>query len=122
MLHPRALRHIEQPRNVGPDPLATHIGAGGSPGDGPYVQLWLRIEGEKILTAAYACNGCPSSTASASLLAELITGKDRSFATQIEREDILALLGGLPEGKDYYVDLALAALANALMTKEKENS
>jgi len=34
----------------------------------------------------------------------------------------LALLGGLPEGKDYYVDLALAALANALMTKEKENS
>jgi len=74
------------------------------------------------LTAAYACNGCPSSTASASLLAELITGKDRSFATQIEREDILALLGGLPEGKDYYVDLALAALANALMTKEKENS
>ncbi len=117
VLHPRAMRHMESPHNVGPDPQATHYGAGGVPGAGPYIELWLRIEGDMIVSASYGCNGCPSSTACGSVVAEVVTGKTREVASRLNEDDVIVLLGGLPDGKGYYAGLATSALRNAMENK-----
>ena len=70
MLSALASEHVAAPRNVGPLEGATHEGRCEAPGGGPYAQLWLRVERGVIRAAAYRANGCPSSTACASLGAQ----------------------------------------------------
>jgi len=93
---------------------ADRIGTGGSPGGGPYVRLWLKTEGVRIAKATYETNGCPSSIASASALCELATGREIEKLRLLEAADLIAYLGGLPEGKEYYAVLAIQALMDGL--------
>lgn len=120
MLSPHAAAHVHSPRNAGPLQGATHIGIGGTPGEGPYVRLWLLISDGIIQKASYECNGCPSSIAASSVAAQLLTGRQIGKAKLLESKDLLLILGGLPEGKDYYADLAVEALQNALSTFHDE--
>ncbi|RYG47564.1 hypothetical protein EON79_06985 [bacterium] len=110
LLSPRAAQHVHSPRNAGRFEGATHVGIGGVPGDGPYVRMWLRVEGQTVRRAGYECNGCPSSIAAASMAAGLATGRTLSQIALLEPCDLLLLLGGLPEGKEEYADLAVQAL------------
>ena len=114
MLSVRAAEHVSNPRNIGPVPGYTHVGVGGVPGDGPYSRLWLRVEDGTIRQAGYECNGCPSSIASSSMVAQIVTGRSLDQALSLTSEDVLLLLDGLPEGKGYYADLAVSALQNAI--------
>lgn len=114
MLSPRAAMHVHSPRNAGALPNATHLGYGGTPGEGPYSRLWLIIDGDFIVRAGYECNGCPSSIAASSAVAEIVTGRTVAQARRLDAHDVLILLGGLPEGKGYYADLAVQALQSAL--------
>ena len=88
------------------------------PGDGPYVRLWLAVQDGRILCATYACNGCPSSIAASSMTATLLAGRTLEQAARHEPHDVLVVLGGLPEGKGYYADLAVEALRHALASGE----
>ena len=106
--------HFHQPRRVGPLEGATHKGTAGTPGEGPYVVLWLRVEGEIIREAAYQTFGCPAAIASASVLAELIEGGNAKEALALDEAGLTVALGGLPEGKDHCPRLAIAALRSAL--------
>lgn len=117
MLSPRAAMHVHSPRNAGALPNATHLGYGGTPGEGPYSRLWLIIKDGTIVRSGYECNGCPSSIAASSAVAEIITGRTVEQARQLEPHDIILLLGGLPEGKGYYADLAVQALQSALVSE-----
>lgn len=110
VLSDRAHDHVARPRNAGELPEATHVGTGGSPGGGPYVRIWLLVEEGKILKANYETNGCPSSIAAASALCELAIGRDVEKMKLVEARDLILFLGGLPEGKEYYADLATIAL------------
>lgn len=109
-----ATAHIHEPRNVGELIGATHYGVAGVPGDGPFVQLWFLVEGEKIERGTYRTYGCPTSIASASLIAELLTGKSVQIAQSFEESDLKVLLGEIPEGKGDCPGRAIAALKNAL--------
>ncbi len=120
MLSPHAAAHVHSPRNAGPLQGATHIGIGGTPGEGPYVRLWLLISDGIIQKATYECNGCPSSIAASSVAAQLLTGRQIGKAKLLESKDLLLILGGLPEGKDYYADLAVEALQDALASFQGE--
>jgi NifU-like protein involved in Fe-S cluster formation len=100
------------PRNVGPLEDATHFGQSGCPGDGPYVQIWVQLKDGVISRAAYATHGCPSSIASASILCQLVTGRELARASCLEAEDLVTVLGGLPEGKERYAAHAIEALRN----------
>ena len=115
VLSDRAIDHVARPRNRGEMEDADRIGTAGSPGDGPYVRIWLKLDGSKVLKASYETNGCPSSIACASALCELATGRDMDKLTLLEPNDLIAYLGGLPEGKESYATLATSALLN---TKE----
>ncbi len=109
-----ALDHVRNPRGRGPLAEATHLGQDGSPGGGPYVQLWLRVEKEAIVEASYECNGCPAAVAASSLLAQMLRGRTFEQARRIEPGDLLTILGGLPEGKEPYATRAVNALRHAL--------
>lgn len=108
------LDHFHNPRNVGPLETATHQGVAGVPGDGPYMLFWLEIEDNSIVRAAYGTYGCPAAVASGSMVAALITGRSPEQASLLTREDLIRLLGGLPEGKEHCPQLAIQALTSAL--------
>ena len=114
VLSQRAHDHVARPRNQGELAGADRIGTAGSPGEGPYVRIWLQTSDGIILKASYETNGCPSSIASGSGICELAIGREMEKMRLIDAHDLTVFLGGLPEGKGYYADLAVTAMLNAL--------
>jgi nitrogen fixation protein NifU and related proteins len=108
-----AQEHFHHPRRVGPLEGATHRGTAGTPGDGPYVVIWLRVEGDHITKAAYQTYGCPAAIASASMAVELIEGQTIGEALTLSEGALTKALDGLPEGKDHCPRLAVRAVQAA---------
>lgn len=115
-----ALSHINNPRNVGPLEGATHYGVAGVPGEGPFVQMWFKVEGGQIKRATYKTYGCPTSIASASMVAELVAGKPIETALSITETDIKALLAYVPEGKEDCPPRVVAAVHQAFARRDQE--
>ena len=118
MLSEFAMRFVSGPGGRGPLEGATYYGESDPPGEGPYVQIWLVVEGDVIKKAAFKSPGCPSSTASAGVLCALVTGREVEKALSLTASDLLVVIGGLPDGKGHYVDRALKALSKALAGRE----
>ena len=110
----RVQDHVARPRNAGEMPDADRIGLAGVPGEGPHVKLWFKLNGTKITKASYHTNGCPSSIACASAVCELAIGREVEKIMLLEATELVTFLGGLPEGKGYYADLAIKAMNHAL--------
>lgn len=108
-----AAMHVQSPRNRGPLESFTNYGVSGVPGDGPYVEIWLVIEKGTIRDAAFRSPGCPSSTAAGSMLCDLARGRSVATIEGLTGTDLLVVLGGLPEGKESYAEMAVGALKNA---------
>lgn len=105
--------HFYNPRNTGPLENATHQAVIGMPGDGPYMELWFQVETATIRRATYRTYGCPAAVASASLIAELSTGRSISTLLSITCADILKLLGDLPPNKIECAQMAVDAVHRA---------
>lgn len=90
------------------------VGTAGTPGRGPFLVLYLRIEGERIVAASFQTYGCAPAIASGSLLAERLPGSTRREASGWSTEAIASALGGVPEEKQHCPALAAQALAAAL--------
>lgn len=69
------LDHAKKPRNFGPLAGATHQADGYNPLCGDQVQLRLIVKNRQILAAKFEGCGCAISTASASMLTDLVTGR-----------------------------------------------
>jgi len=114
MLGALAAEHLARPRNRGPLSDASHCGLGGNePGDGPFVRIWLRVEDGVIRQATFETHGCPSSVAASSVLCSLITGRDLIKAQTLSAPELIAVMGGIPEGKEIYAAMAIEALRKA---------
>jgi len=112
-----AADHVNNPRNRGPLERFTHLGLVGSPGEGAFVQIWLiedAQEPRKITQAAYQTHGCIWSIACASVLVQLVIGRNVAQAQLIEPRDIELVLGGIPEGKGEYAEMSVKALRKAI--------
>lgn len=103
-----------RPSRVGPLEEASHEGTSGLPGEGRFIRVWLRIEGGVVYQAAWASNGCTAMIAAASAIAELCEGRSASNLSGISVEDIIELIGTLPEGKEYAAYEAIEALREAM--------
>lgn len=108
------LKHFTKPSNVGRLEDANAVGQAGSPGQGNYLILHLRIEGGRVVRAAFQTFGCPSAIAAGSMMTELVTGKSIEEAAGITGKVVLDALDGLPLGRTHCADLAATALQNAL--------
>ena len=109
-----ALRFVQAPLCRGPLEGATHYGESDPPGEGPYVQIWLTIEGGVIRDSAFASPGCPSSRGCGGVLCALVKGRKVEAARRLTIEDLIAVVGELPEGKGHYADRTICALRKAI--------
>lgn len=90
-------------------------GKSGTPGDGPYVLLWLDVCNGRVIDGDYDTNGCPVAQRTAMGLMAFIRGRTCEQISLLSGDDLALLLGGLPEGKGHYADLAIEALKSALI-------
>ena len=74
------LDHARSPRHFGKLPDATHSAEGINPLCGDKLKLYFLIDGDDIKEAKFEGSGCAISVASASLLTDLVTGRDTAFA------------------------------------------
>ncbi len=92
---------------------ATVLGKGGDPGCGDYIELYLKIENDKILKATAMVAGCPYAIATTSVFTEMITDKSLDDAMLITGDQVADNLGGLPEEKVHCSLMGPEALRNA---------
>lgn len=114
MISEIAMTLVRSGQFVGPLGSATHYGVSGTPGDGPSIEIWLSIRSGTVESAAYRTHGCPSSQASAAMACRLIKGRTTDEVGRLTGEDLLLILGGLPEGKGHFAGMAADAVRSAL--------
>jgi nitrogen fixation protein NifU and related proteins len=114
MYSPQLLEHFEHPRNAGdvanPD-LSIQLE---NPVCGDVLRLSLKLRDGRIGEIGFRAKGCVPALACASALTELVKNRTVAEARQISREDLISLLGGLPEASSHACQLALDALAALL--------
>lgn len=93
------LDHARTPRHFGRLDPATHHAAGLNPLCGDKLELYLRVEGDRIRAASFEGSGCAISVASASLLTETVTGLTTADATAWSRR-LNASLAASGDGHD----------------------
>ncbi len=76
--------HTRSPRNVGELPGATHHAEGVNPLCGDQLKLFLMIDKDNIIQKVqFVGSGCSISTASASLMTEILQGKSLKEANEL---------------------------------------
>jgi nitrogen fixation protein NifU and related proteins len=106
--------HFNSPRNSGRMDDSDLVGLAGTPGSGPYVALYLRLEKDSIIDSRFQTHGCGVSVACASMLTELIGRRTVSECLQLTQERLVEALDGVPSTKLHCPALAIAALKDAL--------
>jgi len=92
---------------------------------GDNMEIFLRFEKDAVEEALFLTDGCGSSGVCGSFAAELARGKDPDGLIEINGEQILEILGGLPEDDRHCAFLAVETLHKALnnyMTNKLKNS
>jgi len=92
--------HGRTPRNFGPMDDHTHQAQGFNPLCGDAIILRLKLENDLITDVKFEGNGCAISTASASMMSQIIKGK-----TQAETEALFEKFHDLVTVEDYEPDL-----------------
>ena len=115
----KSIRLIEEGHNLGQLPVFTtrtsHVGECGD-----MLRLYLDVEAGRIRKASYELTGCAGLQACASGMTTMIEGLTLEQARQIEVEQIIDFLGGLPQAKFDCAELARDTLRKAI--REVESS
>ena len=115
MYSKKVIDHFEHPRNVGELPDASGVGEVGSPACGDIMKMWIKVDGNGIITdATFKTFGCASAVASSSMATEMIKGKHIDEARKITNKAIADALDGLPAHKLHCSVLASDALNRAI--------
>ncbi len=108
------LDHFQHPRNAGELPGATARVEVSNPVCGDVLHLAAIMENNHIRESRFLCRGCTASIAAASLLTELIQGRELSELDTLTAQSLASSLGGLPPASFHAVQLALEALHSLL--------
>jgi nitrogen fixation NifU-like protein len=114
MYSAQVLDHFQNPRNPGtvanPDVVAQLV----NPACGDVLKLTLRIEKGRIAEVRFLAKGCVPAIACGSALTELVQGRTVEDACVLKREELVEVLGGLPDASSHASYLAIDTLAKAL--------
>lgn len=86
---------------------ATHAGEAGTPGNGPYLRLWARVEAGIVREARYKTYGCPAAIACGEALC--VWAEGRRPDDPLTAASVTELVGGVPEEKTHCPALAAEA-------------
>ena len=117
----KVLDHFRNPRNVGTlegDDVA--VGRVGNPTCGDIMELFIRIDGDKITDAKFRTFGCGSAIATTSMTTEMVKGMTLDEAMELTRKDVADELDGLPPIKMHCSNLAADALHEAIKNYRRE--
>jgi nitrogen fixation NifU-like protein len=106
--------HFKNPRNVGEIPNADGIGEVGNPVCGDMMNVYIKVDGDKIADIKFKTFGCGAAIAVSSMLTELAKGKSLDEAMKITNKDVAEALGGLPQNKLHCSNLGADALHSAI--------
>jgi nitrogen fixation NifU-like protein len=114
------IAEAHDPRNLGrmPEPDAQGLVHGWC---GDTMEVYLRLEGERIKDVSFMTDGCGPTVACGSMLTRLVQGMSLEEASRIGPEDLIAALDGLPEGSVHCAELAVSTLHNALFNWHVES-
>ena len=74
------LDHYKKPRNVGRPAGADREAEGRNPLCGDHFKVYAKLDGDRVVAVGFEGSGCAISTASASLMTQLVAGKSRDEA------------------------------------------
>jgi len=108
------LDHFQNPRNVGDLPEADAVAEVENPVCGDVIRLSLKMDAQRIEEIRFKAKGCVPAIACGSALTELARGKTTGEIRRLKRDDLIAVVGGLPPASVHAAQLALDALSRAL--------
>jgi nitrogen fixation NifU-like protein len=113
--YPRFLmEHFQNPRNVGEIPDPDGVGTVGNASCGDIMQMFIKVNGNRIVDATFKTFGCGAAIATSSILTERIRGATLDEALKISEETSKEVLSQLPKEKIPCFTLATDALKLAI--------
>ncbi|PKO23278.1 MAG: iron-sulfur cluster assembly scaffold protein [Chloroflexi bacterium HGW-Chloroflexi-1] len=115
-LSAKAIQHGRHPTNVGrmehPDAHASRVGWCGE-----VMEMYLRLDGNRIAEASFWADGCLSTMACGDMLMTLAQGMTPEEATAITPEELIAALDGLPFKSHHCAELSVETLREAIASR-----
>jgi nitrogen fixation NifU-like protein len=108
------MEHFQNPRNVGEISDPDGVGTVGNASCGDIMQIFIKVNGDKITEAKFKTFGCGAAIATSSILTERIKGMTLDEALKISEEISREVLSQLPKEKIPCFTLATDALKLAI--------
>ncbi|MBM9514305.1 iron-sulfur cluster assembly scaffold protein [Desulfogranum marinum] len=92
---------------------------------GDTMEMFLKIEEDRVTDASYATDGCGSSNVCGSFAAEIAIGKTVEEIFDLTGEDVLNKIGQFPEQEEHCAYLAIKTVQDAVnnyMVKKVQSS
>jgi nitrogen fixation NifU-like protein len=109
----KVIEEFHNPRNLGRMTGADARGIVRGP-CGDTMEIYLRLNGERILEASFMTDGCGPSVACGSMLTATARGMSLEEASEVRPKDLLDALGGLPQESVHCAELAVNTLRQAI--------
>lgn len=116
MYSPELLDHFEHPRNAGDVANPDATVQLDNPVCGDVLKLTARVIDGRIAEIRFRAKGCVPAMACSSAITEMLQGKTLDDARDLKREELIQIVGGLPEASGHAASLAIDAAA-ALLKK-----
>ena len=114
------LEHYKDPQNFRKLNNFSHVSKLTNPLCGDDIEIYLRIENDKIRDISFDGKGCTITIASASLLTEKVKEMTLPQLKQIGEDDVLTLLGiPISQTRKKCAFLPLVALKDSVNVKER---
>ena len=113
---------FNDPGTLGALTDADAIGREGAPGEGPYMTMYLKLDGETVREARFETYSCPYAVACGSWVTRWLVGRTAEEARLLETSDLGLILGGLPLGKEHCASLAVLSLRKALGVRQEQTA
>jgi nitrogen fixation NifU-like protein len=78
------------------------------------MEIYLRLNGERIKEARFMTDGCGPSVACGSMLTAMVQRMSLEEAGGVRPEDLIAALDGLPQESVHCAELAVTTLCQAI--------
>ncbi|MBM4464136.1 MAG: iron-sulfur cluster assembly scaffold protein [Chloroflexi bacterium] len=88
---------------------------------GDTMEIYLRLNEDRIKEATFMTDGCGPTVACGSMLTTMVTEISLEEASEIKPEDLIAALDGLPEESLHCAELAVSTLREAIANWHAED-